>query len=49
MAVGGILTAILASSSPSCASSLNRVPLLLVYPSLWILTTMLTWLIFYRA
>lgn len=49
MAVGGILTIILRQLFVVLRLEPNLGPLLLVYPSMWLLTTMLTWLVFYRA
>jgi len=49
MAVGGILTAVLRQLFVILRLEPNLGPLLLVYPSVWLLTTMLTWLVFYRT
>src|SRR5262245_33867015 len=49
MGVGGILTAVLRQLFVILRLEPNLGPLLLVYPSVWLLTTMLTWLVFYRT
>ena len=49
MAVGGVLTGILRQLFVVLRLEPNLGPLLLVYPSVWLLATMLTWLVFYRT
>jgi hypothetical protein len=49
MAVGGAITALLRQLFAVLRLEPHLGPLLLVYPSLWVLTTMLTWLAFYRT
>ncbi|HXJ84134.1 MAG TPA: YtcA family lipoprotein [Candidatus Methylomirabilis sp.] len=49
MAVGGILTGVLRQLFVLLRLEPNLGPLLLVYPSTWLLVTMLTWLVLYRA
>ena len=49
MAVGGVLTALLRQLFAALRLEPHLGPLQLVYPSLWVLTTMLAWLAFYRT
>jgi hypothetical protein len=49
MAIGGVLTVLLRQLLAVLRLEPHLGPLLLVYPSLWVLTTMLTWLAFYRT
>jgi hypothetical protein len=49
MVVGGVLTALLRQLFVFARLEPHLGPLLLVYPSLWVLATMLTWLAFYRT
>lgn len=49
MTVGGVVTAVLRQFFAILRLEPHLGPMLLVYPSLWILTTMLVWLVFYRA
>jgi CDP-diglyceride synthetase len=49
MAVGGVLTAGLRQLFAVLRLEPHLGPLPLVYPSLWVLMTMLTWLAFYRT
>jgi hypothetical protein len=49
MAIGGVLTMLLRQLLAVLRLEPHLGPLLLVYPSLWVLTTMLTWLAFYRT
>ena len=49
MAAGGAVTAVLRQVFAVARLEPHLGPLLLVYPSLWLLTTMLTWLVFYRT
>jgi hypothetical protein len=49
MAVAGVVTAVLRQLFASIRIEPHMGPVLLVYPSLWVLVTMLTWLAFYRT
>jgi len=49
MAVGLVLTALLRQLFAVTRLEAHLGPLLLVYPSLWVLVTLLTWLTFYRT
>jgi len=49
MAVGGLLTGVLRQLFVLLRLEPNLGPLLLVYPSVWLLATMVTWLVFYRS
>jgi hypothetical protein len=49
MAIGGVLTVLLRQLLAVLRLEPHLGPPLLVYPSLWVLTTMLTWLAFYRT
>jgi YtcA family len=49
MSVGGVLTAVLRQLFAVLRLEPHLGSLLIVYPSLWILLTMLMWLTFYRT
>lgn len=49
MSVGGVLTAVFRQLFAVLRLEPHIGPVLIVYPSLWILLTMLTWLTFYRT
>ena len=49
MLAGVVLTAVLRQLLASLRLEPYLGPLLLVYPSLWVLVTLLTWLAFYRT
>jgi hypothetical protein len=49
MTVGGVVTAVLRQLFAILRLEPHLGPMLLVYPSLWVLTTMLVWLVFYRT
>jgi len=49
MAAGLVLTALLRQLFAALRLEPHLGPLLLIYPSLWLLVTMLTWLAFYRT
>jgi hypothetical protein len=49
MAVGVALTVVLRQLFAALRLEAHLGPLLLVYPSVWLLVTMLTWLVFYRT
>ncbi len=49
MAVGLVITAICRQLFAAVRLEPHVGPLLLIYPSLWVLLTLLTWLAFYRT
>jgi hypothetical protein len=49
MAVAAVVTAVLRQLFVSVRIEPHLGPVLLIYPSLWVLMTMLTWLVFYRT
>jgi hypothetical protein len=49
MVVAGVVTALLRLVFASIRIEPHLGPLLLIYPSLWVLVTMLTWLALYRT
>jgi len=49
MTVGGVLTVVFRQMFSVLRLEPHLGPVLIVYPSLWILLTMLTWLTFYRT
>jgi hypothetical protein len=49
MALGGVLTVVLRQLFAVLRLEPHLGPLVLVYPSVWVLVTMLTWLVFYRT